>query len=143
MIDFQSRNYENNFAWHDSRAYFGSDLVVSNNKFDVVVNYFIGEKLGLGRYGEEVWIDADLATMDQVKCMLRPGGLALIGITTNKDTTSDDDEGYVVNNVGRVYGEKRVNKLLTGWNILGEKIFNFGSSKIYVLQKPIEINLNI
>lgn len=138
LIDFQSRKYDKNLAsrmkWQDSRAYYATTSL-SERKFDLVLNYLVGEKLGLGRYGEDVWIDADLAIMAQMKCMLRSHGLAVVGITMDKEIDKFDNEGFVVINSGRVYGPKRVAKLLSGWTILSERVFNHGGLKVYVLTR--------
>lgn len=101
----------------------------------MVVSYLVGERLGLGRYGEDISIDADLDTMSQCQCMLKRGGLAVVALTMSKEVDDVDSEGYVVNNVGRVYGEARVRRLVTGWRVLSEKQFNYGGIKIFLLQK--------
>lgn len=141
LIDFQPRVYQNKtaFTWIDSRRYL-DDLAESGDsgeKFDMVVNYLVGERLGLGRYGEDISIDADLDTMSQCKCMLKRDGLAVVAITMSKQVDDVYSEGYVVNNVGRVYGEARVKRLVRGWRVLREEQFNYGGIKILVLQKVL------
>lgn len=134
LIDHQMRMYENplNFKWTDIRSFLKSATMSS---FDIVISYLSVEKLGLGRYGESTDLDADLDTVEQIGCMLRPGGLLVLGLSLSKDVDLLQRDGYIVYNTGRVYGENRLHKMTNGWRLKSQRVFNYGGVKILVLQK--------
>ena len=51
--------------------------------FDVIVSFSGIEHDGLGRYGDPLNIDGDLAATAELRCLLRPGGLLLLGVPTH------------------------------------------------------------
>lgn len=137
FMDHQRRRYENeaNFSWLNMSSYLRSQVVEPSQQFDIIVNYQIGERLGLGRYGEQLSVDADLDAVEVAECMLKPGGLLVLGVTLAREPDDLASHGYIVYNVGRVYGEARLQKMINGWVVRSERVFKFGTIKVYVLQK--------
>lgn len=93
----------------DTRVtYLTYDLFRQNPRtFDLILSIAHTNQVGLGRYGEPLDPDGDLKEMDQFKKMLNPGGKLLLAVPVGPDT--------VVWNAYRVYGWKRLKKLLRGW----------------------------
>jgi SAM-dependent methyltransferase len=78
--------------------------------FDAVLSISSFEHDGLGRYGDPLDPDGDFKAMNNVKKMLRPGGLLFLSIPIGPD--------YLVWNVHRIYGRIRFPALLKGWNLI-------------------------
>lgn len=81
-------------------------------KFDWVLNISTVEHCGLaGRYGVAVHdTDADLKAMEILKALLKPQGKMLLTIPVGLDT--------VVGHWHRVYGKRRLPRLLKGYKVL-------------------------
>lgn len=80
---------------------------------DAVVSYSSIEHSGLGRYGDELDPDADADAMAQAWCMLRPGGLAFIGLPM-----TCEDAGMIEFNAHRIYGLRRLAKIARGFEFV-------------------------
>ena len=81
--------------------------------FDVVVAFSGLEHDGLGRYGEPLNPNGDLAALREIRLLLRPRGLLLLGVPTAKN----DD---VVFPYHRLYGRHRLERILaTGYELVG------------------------
>ena len=80
---------------------------------DAVVSYSSIEHSGLGRYGDELDPDADADAMAQAWCMLRPGGLAFIGLPM-----TCVDAGMIEFNAHRIYGLRRLAKIARGFEFV-------------------------
>lgn len=85
------------------------------------------EHSGLGRFGDPLNPDGDLDVMKQVHCMLKSGGIFIVGGLEN----TGKEIGKLYFNAGRVYGNKRLKLLFKGWDLI-EKDENEG---IFVLRK--------
>lgn len=81
---------------------------------DVVVSYSSIEHSGLGRYGDALDPDGDVEAMKQAWCMLRPGGLAFIGLPM-----SCENSGNIEFNAHRIYGNKRLAMIARGFEFVG------------------------
>ena len=53
--------------------------------FDAMVTFSSLEHSGLGRYGDQLNPWGDLITMAKAWCVVKPGGLALVGVPTGLD----------------------------------------------------------
>jgi hypothetical protein len=53
--------------------------------FDAMVTFSSVEHSGLGRYGDQLNPWGDLITMAKAWCVVKPGGLALVGVPTGLD----------------------------------------------------------
>ncbi|KAJ1439676.1 hypothetical protein B484DRAFT_443859 [Ochromonadaceae sp. CCMP2298] len=66
---------------------------------------------GLGRYGDPLDAYADVKSLAQLHCLLKPGGLLFLGVPIGEDALEM--------NASRVYGYRRLGLLLaTGWRLL-------------------------
>ena len=83
---------------------------LKERKFDVCISVSSIEHSGLGRYGDIVDPDGDIKAMDDIKSLLKPGGLLFLSVPVGEDR--------VMWNAHRVYGKKRFKVLLAGWEVL-------------------------
>jgi SAM-dependent methyltransferase len=101
------------FYWQHPNAVFKQGDVLSgdfsNASFDLIINCSAVEHVGLaGRYGvHEARENGDLEAMTRLKEILRPGGLMLLTVPVGQDA--------VFAPLCRIYGEKRLPKLLDGF----------------------------
>ena len=67
--------------------------------FDVMVSLASLEHKGLGQFGEQLNPWGDLITMAKAWCVVKPGGLALVGVPTGPDTilVSKTNDSYFTN----------------------------------------------
>ena len=79
--------------------------------FDAAFSISSFEHDGLGRYGDPVDPDADLKAMQQMKKLVRKGGLMFMAVPLGKDA--------VVYNIHRIYGRVRLPLLLKDWSVVG------------------------
>ena len=106
--------------------------------FDAVVSFSSVEHSGLGRYGDALNPWGDLIAMGRIRCLLKPGGLALVGVpAAPKD--------LLTFNAARIYGPKRYPHLFANWELVyteldAEKRFNkqcvWCYQPLHVLRKP-------
>jgi len=78
--------------------------------FDCALAISSFEHDGLGRYGDPLNPDGDLAAMAQARRNLVPGGLLYLAVPVGADT--------LFWNANRVYGRLRLPLLLDGWTIV-------------------------
>jgi hypothetical protein len=109
-------------------------LVKSSSRFDVGFSISSFEHDGLGRYGDPVVPNADLMAMQQMRSILKPGGLLFLAVPVGIDT--------LVWNAHRIYGRKRLPLLISDWNLIG----SFGMTEQLmdseVWQQPILVLKN-
>ena len=74
--------------------------------------------------------EGDIDAVQQVHCLLRPGGLFFLGLPT-----STDDSSFIEFNAHRIYGSKRLNLLFEGWNKIDQVKSKDGWHSIFVLEK--------
>lgn len=104
---------------HKNFKYIEGDFLQTDfdiNTFDLIINCSAVEHVGLsGRYGVNESADSgDIDAMNKMLKVLKPGGMMLLTIPVGKDS--------VFPPYCRVYGEKRLPKLLDGYRIT-EEIF--------------------
>ena len=103
-----------------------------NNKFDFFdfgVSFSSLEHSGLGRYGDPINPYGDLEAMAQAWCMVKPGGMFILGVPTTSDGSS-----YIEWNAQRVYGKARLQHLTANWELI-EKRKTEDNHEIFVLRK--------
>jgi len=108
---------------------------------DIIVSYSSLEHSGLGRYGDSLNPDADKEALAQAWCMLRPGGLLVLGVPM-----SCTDEGSLEFNAHRIYGFERLayvseNFLLEGFAL--DSCPNSNRDSIVIFRKPTDLNLKV
>lgn len=101
---------------------------------DFVTTYSSLEHSGLGRYGDALNPFGDWEAMAQAWCMLKPGGLFLLGVPV-KDRTFEEDE--VQYNAHRLYGKERIKHMAANFDFVevvdGRTAF---TGIVFVLRKP-------
>lgn len=70
---------------------------------DIIIAFSSLEHSGLGRYGDSLNPDGDKEALEQAWCMLRPGGLLVLGLPM-----TCTNEGELVFNAHRIYGFDRL-----------------------------------
>ena len=92
---------------------------------DFITNLSSIEHAGLvGRYGSKDDSDQDLKIMKLMRHLIRPDGFQLLHIPIG----IDDTIGYY----HRIYGEKRLPKLLEGWEVEDEAFWRKNDDNIYI-----------
>lgn len=107
---------------------------VNSEQYDVILSYSSIEHDGLGRYGDPIFPDGDLAAMREIYLLLKPGGSLVLGVPT---------EGVDANHYysQRLYGPVRFPVLLRGWNYRGAAMDgNFGGS--FLLERHDHTNFS-
>lgn len=79
-------------------------------QFDLAISISSFEHDGLGRYGDPLNPDGDLATMASMQKVVKPGGLLYLAVPVGRDC--------LVWNAGRCYGPIRFPMLVAGWTVL-------------------------
>jgi hypothetical protein len=104
---------------------------------DVIVSYSSLEHSGLGRYGDMLNPDGDKEALAQAWCMLRPGGLLVLGVPM-----SCENKGELVFNAHRVYGFERLAYISENYELVGfvsDKCSNANLHTIVIFRKPFNI----
>ena len=79
-------------------------------QFDVAFSISSFEHDGLGRYGDPINPDGDFEAMQNMKRIVKPGGLMFLALPVGKDVLAW--------NAHRVYGRHRLPLLLRGWEVV-------------------------
>jgi len=98
--------YSKRESFHESITYL-QPHEISEGNFDACFSISSVEHDGLGRYGDPLDPDGDLKAMENLKNFLKDDALVYFAVPVGLDK--------VVFNVHRVYGEKRLPKILKGW----------------------------
>ena len=85
---------------------------VGEQKFDACFSISSYEHDGLGRYGDPLNPNGDVEAMANTKSLLNEGGVLYLAVPIGVDK--------VVFNVHRVYGTKRIDLLLNGWEVMDQ-----------------------
>lgn len=93
---------------------------------DFIVSFSSIEHSGLGRYGDAMDPFGDIREMEKMYCLLKPGGILLLGIPSGLD--------LFVYNVHRQYGYIRWPMIAAGWKVLG---YFLGVENIFHRHFPI------
>ena len=83
----------------------------SGRRFDLIVSFSGFEHDGLGRYGDPLHPDGDIAAVAETRLFLRRGGLLLLGVPTN----SYSDAAWPML---RIYGPRRLSRLIEGFELI-------------------------
>ena len=82
--------------------------------FDVIISFSSLEHDGLGRYGDPLHPNGDLAAMAELWTWLQPQGLLFLAVPYTANSTLPRIEG----NLHRVYGSERMSKMMTGFTMI-------------------------
>lgn len=77
---------------------------------DIAISMAWTAHMGLGRYGDPLDPDGDVAAMKSAYSQLKPGGLLFVSVPLGKDA--------LIWNAHRIYGPKRLPLLLEGWEFI-------------------------
>jgi SAM-dependent methyltransferase len=81
----------------------------TDDRYDVAISLSALEHFGIGHYGEHITgEDADLAAMEQIRDVTRPGGLLILTAPFGEARVDD---------LERTYDEARLSLLLDGWEV--------------------------
>lgn len=138
-IDLLDRNF--NFL-HDNHNFKKVDILkmkLRHNYYDVVVNCSSIEHVGLvGRYGiKESSKKGDIAAMKRLKKSLKRSGMMILTIPVGQD------EIFYARH--RVYGKKRLPKLVKGFKVNHEQFWTKNHDNQWVTtskKKALELNAN-
>ena len=114
--------------------------------FDAVISYSSVEHSGLGRYGDLLNPFGDLEAVAQMWCMLRPGGLLVLGVPighflksgrkwSDVDFATCNDCDKIEYNAHRFYGPKRLPHLLANFELVEFGVL--GTQEALVARKVI------
>ena len=104
--------------------------------YDAVVTFSSLEHSGLGRYGDGLNPWGDVIAMAKVHCLLKPGGVALVGVPAGEDK--------ILFNACRVYGPNLLSRLFANFELLWtdakEKNYDekhpYSYQPLFVVKKP-------
>lgn len=115
-----------------------AEFEANPREFDVAVSISSVEHDGLGRYGDPIDPEGDFKAMEKIRGVLKPGGLLFLSIPVGSDA--------LVWNCHRIYGRKRLPKLIEDWEIV--ETFGFSEAlydaelgewepqPVFVLRRP-------
>lgn len=98
------------------QTYTVDEFKTAGKIFDCAVSISSIEHDGLGRYGDPIDPDGDLATMRSYKSFIKKGGLLFLSVPVGQDA--------VCWNAHRIYGRHRLPKLLEGWRLIDQSGFD-------------------
>ncbi len=111
-------------------------------QFDAAFSISSFEHDGLGRYGDPLNPDGDLAAMARMKNVVKANGLLFLAVPVGCDA--------LIWNAHRVYGPIRLPRLLSGWEVLaafpGQLFFPLvkdGDQLVFVLRNAAEDSTRI
>ncbi|KIH61722.1 hypothetical protein ANCDUO_08000 [Ancylostoma duodenale] len=88
----------------------GKLVLWNEEKFDFAITFSSIEHSGLGRYGDPIDPNGDLREVQKVMCLLKKGGLFLVGFPRGADA--------IKYNLHRIYGRMRLSMIMTGYEFL-------------------------
>lgn len=132
-FDYNRKTYEENnlMQWWHINDYLDYSLKTKKlENFDNSASYSFIEHLGLGRYGDPLDPNGDIKAVNLIHCLLKENGFLFLGLPSSVDNSS-----YVYFNAYRVYGNKRLDKLLgDNWEIV-EQTNRTQSHSMFILKK--------
>ena len=83
------------------------------DQFDFGATFSSLEHSGLGRYSDQLNPYGDLEAMAQIWCIIKPGGLFILGLPC-----SLDGRDQLVWNAHRIYGSERLPQMTANWRVI-------------------------
>jgi SAM-dependent methyltransferase len=93
-------------------------LALPDDSFDLVLSLCSPEHFGLGRYGDELDLDADRKSFSEMIRVLRPGGSLIFTTTITRAAPS------IAFNAHRIYDHRMVRDLCTGLACVEERFYS-------------------
>jgi len=94
------------------RADLADDSLMLRPELDLAISISCIEHVGLGRYGDKLDPDGDIKMTQNIRKLLKPGGILIFAIPIGR--------AEVVWNAHRCYNEYRLGKLLEGFEKIDE-----------------------
>ncbi|CAF0909374.1 unnamed protein product [Brachionus calyciflorus] len=131
-LDYTRKKYRvANMSWYHVNDFLDEHIESRKiEEFDVALSFSSIEHSGLGRYGDPLNPNGDIEAVQQMHCLLKPGGLLFLAVPA-----SADGKSYLEFNAHRIYGTARLEVLFKGWNLLKKTRDSSGTHGIYVLEK--------
>lgn len=95
-----------------------TNMTFPDNSFDIVISLCSLEHFGLGRYGDEFNLEADVIAIRQIKRVLKPEGRYLFSTTITRALPS------ILFNADRIYNLQKIHEFTEGMNCIDEKMFS-------------------
>jgi 2-polyprenyl-3-methyl-5-hydroxy-6-metoxy-1,4-benzoquinol methylase len=96
-----------------------------SGQFDLILNCSTIEHVGLsGRYNAIDSPDGDLQAMGKLQQMLKPGGTMLLTLPVGQDA--------IIHPLHRIYGEKRLQRLLDGHKVIESSFWRKDENNIWL-----------
>jgi SAM-dependent methyltransferase len=120
------------YYYHENLEFLKKDIFKAQfpeNHFDLILNISTIEHIGLkGRFGvEEQQSDGDLKAMNILKSNLKSEGQMILTLPVGKDVVH-----YPYH---RIYGSKRLSKLLSGWKVIKKEFWIKDKNKKWQITK--------
>jgi len=94
------------------------ELEIPSDTFDAIVSLCSLEHFGLGRYGDDFDIDADIKTFDEMRRVLKPGGKLIFSTTITRSAPS------IAFNRHRIYNKKMIDNFVKDMEMISEKFYS-------------------
>jgi len=120
---------------------FAAMMLTHPRSFDFAATFSSLEHSGLGRYGDSLNPYGDIEAAVQTWCLLRPGGIFLMGLPATDPLASRDE---LVWNAHRFFGPLWLAEMFAGYEhveTIDPREFGaavHGASVVYVLRKPMK-----
>jgi len=95
-----------------------ASLNLPDNSFDAVLSLCALEHMGLGRYGDPIDFRGDLKAMNEMKRVLKPGGILVF------TTTIHHGQPAVAFNAHRIYNHDKLVEYCRGLSCVEEKFYS-------------------
>jgi SAM-dependent methyltransferase len=96
-------------------------LPLESATIDAIVMISVIEHIGMGAYGDPVVEDGDMKAMEEIRRVLRPGGLLIL--TTNIRATAGARIIHPPDGLERIYDIDRLRHLRRGFEVLEEVLY--------------------
>jgi SAM-dependent methyltransferase len=105
----------------DERTEFVSMTALQEHKetFDVIISFSSIEHDGLGRYGDPIDPEGDFKGVAELRRLLKPDGLFLLGLPYAQNEGKPGSPGpRIEGNLHRIYGAERLARLTRGFDLM-------------------------
>lgn len=104
-------------------------LSIADNSFDLVLSLETLPHIGLGRYGDEFDLDADIKAFNEMKRVLKPSGYLIFS------TAITGGEPLIAFNARRNYNYKMIKDLCEGLKLIDERFIDRKNLRIISLEE--------
>ncbi len=94
-------------------------LNLPDDEFDIVISLCSIEHFGLGRYGDEIDLNADKKAFKELIRVLKPNGHIIFTVPIT------NDKSFLLFNASRVYDYKTIKNLCNNLTLVEEKFYNY------------------